>query len=67
MFFTIKLSILVKLNTYYNTPVRSYTLPDYPLLTLYFALYTMRVPCMTKEIRATWDFKLHPCTWAAAR
>ena len=43
----------------------SYIRPDYPLFTLYFALYTMRVPSLTEEIRATGDFKLHLCIQSA--
>ena len=39
--------------------MRSYIRPDYPLFTLYFALYTMRVSSLIEEIRAAGDFKLH--------
>ena len=42
-------------------PIRSNIRPDYPLFTLYFALYTMRVPSLTEEIRAAGDFKLDLC------
>ena len=41
--------------------MRSYIRPDYPLFMLYFALYTMRVPSLTEEIRAAGDFKHHLC------
>ena len=41
--------------------IRSYIRPDYQLFTLYFALYTIRVPSLTEEIRAAGDFKLHLC------
>ena len=60
MFFTIKLPTLVNLITK-DKSIHSYIRPDYPLFTLYFALYTMRVPSLTEEIRTTGDFKLHLC------
>ena len=57
MFFTIKLLTLVNLITQ-DKPICSYIRLDYPLFTLYFALYTVRVPSLTEEIRAARDFKL---------
>ena len=47
--------------------IRSNIRPDYPLFTLFFALYTMRIPSLTEEIRAAGDLKLHLCILAAAR
>ena len=41
--------------------IRSYIRTDYPLFTLYFTLYTLRIPSLTEEIRAAGDFKLHLC------
>ena len=60
MFFTIKLLIPDKLIAQ-DKLFRSYSCPDYPLFTLYFAVFMMRIPSITGEIRATGDFKLHSC------
>ena len=59
-FFTIKLPTLVNLITQDKPDsIRSYIRLDDPLFMLYFALYTMRVPSLTEEIRAAGDFKLN--------
>ena len=60
MFFTIKLPIPGNLITE-DMSILSYIRPDYPLFTLYFTLYTIRVPSLTEEIRAAGDFKLNLC------